>query len=257
MLYENLLGHIQKIRSMDNMDDLGKIMTTVLTELGFSGFTYIEILDDQIAVHYCTYSTVWQEIYFKNEYGAIDPIVPRMLAADKPFSWDSREYTNDPDKEVREFFNTAETHGIKQGISIPLKKDGPTRVFSVVTPNMELQPDELLIPVRLIAENFNLIYLSLREKAATTLTSGFTEREKQVMTLSALGGTHDDIAWLLDITKRTVEQHAQSARKRIGAVNGLTAIAYMVNMGVIHVNNSGFRLYATPNLFGIPEKSKK
>ncbi len=232
-------------------------MTSVLVDLGFSGFTYLEADKDQFALHYCTYSEVWVKKYKEMEYGLIDPVIDLMHKEKSPFTWDCNDFAKDPNRDIREFFKDAKKHGISQGISVPLRRGSKKScVFTVVSPDNELETASLIKYIKLIAENFNMMFLSIREGVATTLAGGFSEREKQCMALTAFGASNTEVAEILNITKRTVEQHLQAARDRIGAGNIASAVAFFVDTGVIHVNRSGFSQLSRPLLFGIPPRIK-
>ncbi len=62
-----------------------------------------------------------------------------------------------------------------------------------------------------------------------------TYRECQVLRLSAVGRTAHEIGQILGITKRTVDEHAAMAMRKLDAANRTQAVAIAVKRGLISV----------------------
>ncbi len=230
-------------------------MSNVLVDLGFSGFSYLEAGKDNFALHYCTYSEIWIKKYKEMGYGSIDPVIDRLYKEKSPFLWGYDDFIKHESIEVREFAEDAREHGISQGISIPLRsRDKKICVLTIVTPSLELETGPIVKFIKLIAENFNIMFLSLRGEMAITLSDQFSEREKECMTLTALGASNSEVAEILEVSKRTVEQHIQAVRNKIGAPNISSAIVFLNDTGIIQVNNSGFSQLSRPLFFGTPSR---
>ncbi|MCZ7643050.1 MAG: helix-turn-helix transcriptional regulator [Pseudorhodoplanes sp.] len=52
-----------------------------------------------------------------------------------------------------------------------------------------------------------------------------TAREKEVLTWSAMGKSAWEIGEILQISKRTVDEHIQTTFRKLGAVNRVQAVA--------------------------------
>jgi LuxR family quorum sensing-dependent transcriptional regulator len=70
-----------------------------------------------------------------------------------------------------------------------------------------------------------------RTKSRPTLTS----REVEVLTWVARGKSAWEIGEILEIAKRTVDEHAQTAVRKLGAVNRTHAVALAIRDRVIEV----------------------
>jgi LuxR family quorum sensing-dependent transcriptional regulator len=57
---------------------------------------------------------------------------------------------------------------------------------------------------------------------------GLTAREREVMTWISLGKSAWEIGEILGITKRTIDEHAQTATRKLGATNRTQAVAIAV-----------------------------
>ena len=62
-----------------------------------------------------------------------------------------------------------------------------------------------------------------------------TPRELEVMGWVARGKSASEIAGILKITKRTVDEHAQTAMRKLGAANRTHAVAIAVRDRIIEV----------------------
>jgi len=68
-----------------------------------------------------------------------------------------------------------------------------------------------------------------------TKSQVLTSREAEVLTWVARGKSAWEIGEILKITKRTVDEHAQGAVRRIGAVNRTHAVALAIRDRVIEL----------------------
>ena len=66
------------------------------------------------------------------------------------------------------------------------------------------------------------------ERKHATSTGPLTEREREVLTWVAQGKSAWEIGEILHITKRTVDEHAASAYRKLGAVNRVQAVAIAI-----------------------------
>jgi LuxR family quorum sensing-dependent transcriptional regulator len=62
-----------------------------------------------------------------------------------------------------------------------------------------------------------------------------TQREREVLGWVARGKSAQDIADILDIAKRTVDEHAHAAARKLGALNRTHAVAIAVRDRLIDV----------------------
>ncbi len=62
-----------------------------------------------------------------------------------------------------------------------------------------------------------------------------TRREKEVLTWTALGKTAWEIGEILEITVRTVNEYAQSARRKLGATNRAHMVAIAIRDRLIDI----------------------
>lgn len=66
-----------------------------------------------------------------------------------------------------------------------------------------------------------------------TIKDTLTSREKEVLCWVAKGRSARQIGELLNITRRTVDEHVQTAVRKLGALNRTNAVAIALRDGII------------------------
>ena len=253
MSSNDLFDRIKRIRSANSIEELGKIIPSILVDLGFTGFAYLEAEGESSTLYFCTYSERWMNKYDERKYGMIDPIIARMHTEKSAFIWSCEDYLESQERGVSDFFEDARQHGIYKGISIPFRRPGAKKcLFSVVTDNAELDLGFLLSDIKLIADNFNMMFLSTSRHTRPRQVEIFSERERQCLTLVALGASNSEACKILGAKTRSVEHHLQSARDKIGAKNIASAICFLIDTGAINVSDAEFTELPMTNEFDIP-----
>jgi LuxR family transcriptional regulator, quorum-sensing system regulator BjaR1 len=69
------------------------------------------------------------------------------------------------------------------------------------------------------------------------MTSKLTPRESEVLRWVASGKSAREIGEILDISKRTVDEHVLAAVRKLGAVNRTHAVALALRDGVIRISD--------------------
>jgi DNA-binding CsgD family transcriptional regulator len=67
--------------------------------------------------------------------------------------------------------------------------------------------------------------------------AGITEREREVLTWAARGLSSRDTGVVLDIAKRTVDEHMQTVARKLGAANKTQAVAIAIRDRLIEVDS--------------------
>ena len=253
MSYNELFNQIRKIRSAQDSFDLRKAMSDILVDLDLTGFTYLEADGDTSTLHFCTYPERWLKRYKEKQYGMIDPIIARMQSEKSAFIWSCDDYLESQERGVSDFFEDARQHGVYKGISIPFRRPGAKKcLFAIVTDNAELDLDLIFYDIKLIAENFNMIFLSLERHVVARPAEIFSEQELRCLTLLALGASNSEACKIMRVKIRSVEQYLQSARDKIGAKNLASAVSFLVDTGIINVSDAKLRKLPKSISFDIP-----
>lgn len=84
-----------------------------------------------------------------------------------------------------------------------------------------------------------------------------TPRELQILQLLADGGTSDDIASQLDVSRNTLRTHIQNILMKLGVHSKLDAIVAAIRHGRVHTVDISEPVEATPELTSASESGKE
>lgn len=121
--------------------------------------------------------------------------------------------------------------GALHGIQIPVfGLSGIEGAFTLGGMNVDTSPKAELILTLLGVEAFHSARRILGA-GNNNVTSPLTEREKDVLKLVSKGMRQKDIAGLLGISQRTVENHLRQIRNRLGVTTTAQAIQVVLTTG--------------------------
>lgn len=231
------------IDSASDMSKLRDACAAVARWLGFGHFFYgLRIpLPPGKALHMAIsgYPPKWRELYEKNKYIQIDPVIQHCFVHRVPIIWDEIERSSIV---VRNFFEQAESFGLRHGLSAPI---GGARsevgLFSLA--REEAVPADKGERVWLMQQASwfaSAIYTADRRinlaKLEDRPARSLTPREKDCLRLTAQGMTSGDIATLLDISRSTVEFHLSSAGQKLGVRGKFNVVARAISLGELEAS---------------------
>lgn len=152
------------------------------------------------------------------------PISSHIFEYDEPFFWAktlNKEKTKESYRIIKNLKDLAEVNGVQ----IPIfGRAGLEGAISFAGEVVDMSSDFKLIIQTVSTLAFRQI--QHKKELNTIQNSGFlTEREKEVLKWTAIGHKHSDIADILKISTRTVENHLRNIRKRLGAKSTAQAIS--------------------------------
>jgi len=157
------------------------------------------------------------------------PVTHHMLEAHEPFFWTKTTAASGESYRMVDTPQGEGIHGIQIPIFGPLGLEGAmslggTRIDASVTARlaMSVVADAAFTTVRGLLDGPS-------EKIAIRLS----EREREVLSWTAAGRRQVDIAAILGLSERTVENHLRRIRKRLGASTTAQAIRTAIQNGEI------------------------
>lgn len=231
------LDFIAQLDRLSTPDTVMDAMARVLGRFGFQYFCFNtfpqphEKFDDVLVAS--RVPAEWFELYLKEQYVHVDPSIRHCRRTVHPFEWSHAPY--DPEREPRanEVVQRATDFGLSHGFLVPIPS--PTGCKG----NVWLGGDKLEMPARfwpiiqLVAMYaFDHLY-GLRTPLPRA--SPLSAREREVLSWVANGKTAWEIGKILHITKRTVDEHAKTAFRKLGAVNRAQAVAIALRQRDIQI----------------------
>jgi LuxR family transcriptional regulator, quorum-sensing system regulator BjaR1 len=164
-------------------------------------------------------------------FADVDPFMRHLRQSVTPFEHD--DITYGPEPRAVELMRRRSDFGFASGLSVPIY--GPTgRVAAVFKgPTRTLLPHE--------KRAFHLITLHAFDRICRLRSPQpaqrrvLTNRQREVLTWAAAGKSAWEMGEILGISSRTVEEHAQQALGRLGAVNRTQAVAIAIRDRLIAI----------------------
>lgn len=174
----------------------------------------------------------WFLRYFDEGHVRRDPVIHRVLTSERGFRW-SDAIAQAPSRAADHVFGAAREHGLAEGVAIPVfGADGARGSLSLGGARMELKDTEIAmleIAANLAVETATAV--AGHRKTARNL--GLTTREYDCLRWTADGKTDRDIADLLGLAVRTVEDHGASLRRKLDAVNRAHLVTRAFRSGLL------------------------
>lgn len=168
----------------------------------------------------------FRDCYIEERFYLVDHICARARATCEPFRYSDAPYARTQAPDHERFMQALDTFGMGQGLVVPIGR--PANIPACVwlageNPNLD---DDVKHAVQLIALfAASMAHLLSRPPDAGTRSSKLTGREREVLTWTAQGKSAWEIGVILNIGKRTVDEHTQSATRKLDALNRTHAVA--------------------------------
>jgi LuxR family transcriptional regulator, quorum-sensing system regulator BjaR1 len=176
----------------------------------------------------------WTRIYSDGHYIHDDPIIRHLRRAVMPFEW--REVTFDAERYPRaaELMQLRKDFGFGNAFVVPVPGAGGIR-GGVSMGGARPELADWSKPAIHMMALYAFMTLSDMHTSRARAAPPLTEREREVLTWAAAGKSGWDISELLSIGRRTVYEHAQTATRKLGALNQTHAVALALQDGLISV----------------------
>jgi len=154
----------------------------------------------------------------------------------RAFVWSGEHRQRSESKEIRRFYSEAGDHGIRSGISIPVRT--ARRHMSMLTlassrPTLTLEHDiDQIAAVTAVA----FLHAKIEQHSTTPtaqLSLSLTPRQANCLKWSAEGKSMKAIATIENMSFATVNFHLNNARKNLDAVSLAQATALATKLGLI------------------------
>jgi DNA-binding CsgD family transcriptional regulator len=213
-------------------DDLATRFGKTIRALGFRYFACCSHVDPlrppprAVVIH--SYPMSWVQSYSERQLFQIDPI---FLHADQrllPFFWDSSAFRARLTPQQEAMLAEASEFGIAHGYTIPIHLPGSWLAYRgscSVVPDAVVLDMPSYYAVQIIA--YYMYEVASRNADAMEARATSTElskRERQCLELVAQGKSDWVIGKLLGISERTVHNHIERAKRRLGVTTRVQAI---------------------------------
>jgi DNA-binding CsgD family transcriptional regulator len=221
---------------------LAEAFPKALEALGFRHFACCSHVDplhpppDAIMLH--NYPAVWERHFSEARLHEIDPVLQHAERNPAPFFWDAAFRAEPITKAQRGVLAEAARLGLAHGYTAPLHLSwlpGALRAScSVVPDNSRVDPRNYPMVDALAASLYTGLYRArARAPWRMALPCDLTQRERECLTLVALGKTDWEIGHVLGLSEATVHTLVERAKRRLGVATRMQAVVLAFMCGAI------------------------
>lgn len=233
-----LLDFFDKIKIINDLDTLLNELESETGRCGFEGFVLAEIPKPGQAFKNSVLGSRWDpaflELYAANDYFLVSPMLHRCRTYADPFEWNGDQYARDADPRVRDLIRDASDYRMNRGFLVPVIGPHGYRAYAAMAgASLDLTARRKRMLQLMVLVAFQRLWL-LRP-GNVHAPGRLTEREREVLSWVAQGKSAWEIGKILNIAKRTVDEHVHVAMTKLGAVNRTHAATLALRDGLIDV----------------------
>lgn len=230
---------LTSVGSLPDLATLDGRFKTVIRAFGFKKAAYIRITQggQPIAPRpiFGEDCPEWTERYTRRGYARIDPGIPMLFRATRPFTWTEAEGAK-PNREVRDLFGEAREIWAEDGLIVPVRGPGGevSIVDMVADHRLKLHPDE-----RAALHALCSVYASVGQAFLEPLETPqqpdapLSRRELQCVYWLSLGKTEFEIGVILDVSPHTVKEYLENARVKLGVEKRIQIVSRALALGLL------------------------
>jgi LuxR family quorum sensing-dependent transcriptional regulator len=175
----------------------------------------------------------WFSEYTSKGYIRSDPIALQVKCTSRPFLWSDIHVDPDRSSEGAALMKRRKDYGFNDAFVVPVHSPKlPPAFVSMSGFRMEL-PADARLSAHLIAL---CAFERIREISSPQVAKPLlTPREREVLSWAAEGKSAWEIGLILKIAKRTVDEHAQAAARKLNACSRAHAVAIAIKNHYIFV----------------------
>ncbi|VAW88712.1 hypothetical protein MNBD_GAMMA17-787 [hydrothermal vent metagenome] len=241
--HDDLHSLTSKLSQARSLDEIEQQCITFCQLTEFDYFSYCAPIPTALArpdmIEINSYPEAWRTLYQNKELIKTDPTLIYAETNHTPITWNKMTPRHLGDKNSRLYFRRAKSHGLKSGISFPLRGNvGSTAVLSLVSKKSAPLPQALVNT----ALTFGSLFATYVHDAVLRIfdqdllpikKKRISLRERECLLWVAEGKTTWEIAQILQIANRTVVFHLESILSKLGVKNRQQAVAHGMMMSYI------------------------
>jgi DNA-binding CsgD family transcriptional regulator len=229
---ERAQSFIELCRRGTAAGELAVVFQRELDAFGFRFFSCSSHVDPlrppRGAVVLHNYPAEWMRAFSELDFYYIDPVFHYANRSLTPFFWDAAEFRAELTAPQLEIMEEARRFGIEHGYTVPIhapRAPGGYRASCSVVPDSAGVVADSYLAVQLMS-CYMYSALSREAEAApgSSVPRALTRRERQCLQLAAQGKSDWVAGRILGISERTVHNHIEHAKRRLGVATRVQAI---------------------------------
>jgi LuxR family transcriptional regulator, quorum-sensing system regulator BjaR1 len=226
----NLEAFLDDFDRAETFDGATEAVRWALVAFGCEHFTFQDLPDPS---HYQDFlfchriPAEWLKLYVEKKYNTVDPAFRLVRRSTQPFVWSDAPYDPQLEPLAAEMVRRVIEFRLDRGLMVPVPRVG-ARPGVVWLGGQHLELGPRAIPRLQYIALYAFEKLRLLCRPAHEEKRLLTGRELEVLKWVAAGKTAWEIGEILNITMRTVNEHASSIMKKLGTSNRTHAVALAI-----------------------------
>jgi LuxR family quorum sensing-dependent transcriptional regulator len=223
---QEALHFIEDVDRVSTTEAVAEMMARITSRFGFEGlFIGGHKANPRLTFNELLLATKcppeFQRVYNDNGYIRIDPTLKRALSSPQAFDFNTADYG------VPEITSLLEDFGFLQGLIIPIYgRDDYEGAIGLVGNKLDLSTESR--PNILLMAHYAYERLCQLAAGKPPARPCLTLREREVLAWAAQGKSAWEIGEILNLAKRTVDEHAKTAMRKLGARTRTQAVAISI-----------------------------
>lgn len=230
---------IERLEDLSTVDAIMEAMRDGLTLFGFENFIITGLPNPQERFEQMVllrqWPMGWFELYAREDYIRVDPVIRLCRRTTTPFEWTEAPY--DPEGEPRsaEVMRRAVDYRMQRGFCLPIHGlNGYEACLSMSGVHLDLTA-RTKPAIHLMAMYAFERVRQIVQPERRGLDNPLTPREREVLAWAAAGKSAGETGEILGITERTVLAHTGNACQKLGAANKTQAVVRALQHRLISV----------------------
>jgi LuxR family quorum sensing-dependent transcriptional regulator len=231
-------GFVDGLERLSSVDDVANAFHEAVARYGIEHFIATALSARGHAFEELVIASRWPSeffmLYVENDYARLDPLISRSIQSHMPFEWQSDAYESDDNPRVVELMRRATDFGLKHGYLVPIHgPKGYEGCVSMTAHRLDLSArakSAVHVMALYAFDRMRRLRGNLPHKKVV-----LTAREREVLWWVAGGKSAAQISQTLKISKRTVDEHSQTAARKLGAANRTQAVAIAMRDRLIEI----------------------
>lgn len=231
----------ERTRGATTLEQLSGMLDTVVRQFGFRWFALFHNVDlarhAKNALMLTTYPAIWVEEVVETRLYVDGPIHVASGMSVAGLAWDRIDDFITPDARQLSILKRGRDHGLVSGFTMPLRMDGePNAVFTVARKIDAPLTDQDTLTARLLGTiAFERARLLLRGEWPKFATTPLSPRQIDCIDLVAQGKSDWEIGQILGLTRNTVHEYVEAARRRYGVRRRTQLVLRAVRDGHLNI----------------------
>ena len=176
------------------------------------------------------YPQEWIDIYKKNSFDHLDPVVWAIMENSTPQHW-ADIYERFPPE--RKFLRLAHDFGLKDGCACHIERGiGQPGLAISASGNLKMNIRRVIFIFEMLAPHFYIALSSLRTDSKTKPLHPLTKRENEVLKWLSRGKTSWEISIILNVAEVTVNFHVKNIKAKLNVSGRSHAVAVAMHSGL-------------------------